>query len=170
MIRFLVKGLFRDRNRSLFPMVIITIGVAISVFMHCFISGMADETIRSNARMETGHLKVLTNGYNSLSGQFANDLAVRGAAGLVERLKAEYPDVRWMPRIKFGGLLDLPDENGETRSQGPAFGIALDLVEKRYPDLQFIGLEEALVSGRLPENPGEIVMSDKFASNLGASL
>ena len=169
MIRFLMKGLFRDRNRSLFPMIIISLGVAVSVFIHCFMAGMTDETVRSNARMETGHLKVVTTGYNDLAGQFANDLAVRDAAGLIEKLRSEYPDVRWMPRIKFGGLLDLPDENGETRSQGPAIGIALDLVARNYPDLEFVALKDALISGRLPEKPGEILMSDKFASRLGAS-
>ena len=76
MTKFLLKGLIRDRHRSLFPVIIVTTGVMISVLMYCFMLGMIDETVRSNARLDTGHVKIMTRGYNEISSQFPNDLAI----------------------------------------------------------------------------------------------
>jgi putative ABC transport system permease protein len=70
-------------------------------------------------------------------------------------------------RIKFGGLFDIPDENGETKSQGPAMGTAVDLLSEGTPEIQTLNMEKALVRGRLPDKQGEILISDEFAERLG---
>jgi putative ABC transport system permease protein len=168
MIRFLLKGLLRDRHRSFFPIIIVTAGVLVSVFALCFIEGAMDETVRSNAKLETGHVKIMTHGYRELASQVPNDLAVPGVAELLDSLEASYPRIEWAPRIKFGGLIDLPDENGETQAQGPAVGFALDLFGSRSREIERLQLGTAVVRGRLPRSPGEILISDEFASRLGA--
>ena len=50
MIRHLMKGLLRDRHRSLFPVMIVAAGVSISILMFCFMDGMIDDMVRSSAR------------------------------------------------------------------------------------------------------------------------
>jgi putative ABC transport system permease protein len=72
----------------------------------------------------------------------------------------------WLPRIKFGGLLDIPDERGETRSQGPMTGLAVDLLSADSAERTVLHLDKALVRGRLPERPGEVLISDLFARRL----
>ncbi len=167
MIRHLMKGLVRDRHRSLFPVMIVAAGVSISILMFCFMDGMLDDMIRSSARLDTGHLKVVTKGYNELISQLPNDLAVRDSDSLIGQLRREYPGMEWTGRIKFGGLLDFPDENGETRAQGPAMGFAADLIGEGSKEPGRLHLESALVRGRLPSSPGEILVSEEFASRLG---
>jgi putative ABC transport system permease protein len=170
MTGFMLKGLLRDRNRSTFPVVIVLLGVMVSVLMYCFLLGIMDDTLRSNARLTTGHVKVLTRGYNAIKNQLPNDLALTGVESLISTLRREYPGMEWVPRIRFGGLLDIPDENGETRTQGPTLGIAADLLDERSKEPERLNLGRALVQGRLPEAPGEILVSEEFAMNLDARI
>jgi putative ABC transport system permease protein len=90
-----------------------------------------------------------------------------GVGELIGSLERDYPELAWTPRIKFGGLIDIPDDKGETRAQGPAFGLAVDLQSPGSPERDLLGLEKSLVRGRLPERPGEILLSDGFASRFG---
>jgi putative ABC transport system permease protein len=170
MTRFLLKGLIRDHHRSLFPIIIVSAGVMTSILGYCFMHGIMDDTVRSNAKLDTGHVKVTTRAYAEISSQLPNDLAILNVSRLISDLERGYPQMEWAARIKFGGLLDLPNEYGETRSQGPAFGIALDLLGLHSREGERLGLEKALVRGRLPQAPGEILVSEEFASRLEANM
>ncbi len=170
MTKFLLKGLLRDRHRSLFPVIIVTVGVATSVVMYCFMHGFLDEAVRSNARLDTGHVKIMTRGYREIATQLPNDMALSGVEGMLFTLEREYPGMEWTPRIKFGGLLDIPDENGETRTQGPTIGIALDILGAGSKEPERLQLAGALVRGRLPASPGEILVSEEFARNLDVGI
>jgi len=170
MIQFLLKGLLRDRHRSLFPVLIVTGGVAITVLIYCYLLGFADDTIRTNAKLDTGHVKIMTRAYAEIASQVPNDLAFSDVSKLKASLKQDYPELDWAARIKFGGLLDIPDEEGETRAQGPVFGIALDLFNPDSGERKRFNLEDALVSGRLPQSPGEILVSEEFAGNLDVKI
>ncbi|MBD3413388.1 MAG: hypothetical protein GF421_03030, partial [Candidatus Aminicenantes bacterium] len=117
MIGFLIKGILRDRHRSLVPLIIISVGVAMSVFMYTYIWGFIDDLTRTNAVYETGHLKVMTRAYKEISDQIPNDLGLTDTDSLIRDMEKEYPGADWTPRIKFAGLLDIPDEKGETRAQ-----------------------------------------------------
>ena len=117
MIKFLLKGLVRDRSRSLFPILIVTIGVALTVFVHAWMAGYLDELIQTNARFNTGHVKITTRAQTEQSGQISNELALIGVDSLILALNKNFPDLYWTPRIHFGGLLDIPDKNGETKKQ-----------------------------------------------------
>ena len=39
MIRFLLKGILRDKNRSLLPIIIVSIGVALTVLLSGYMKG-----------------------------------------------------------------------------------------------------------------------------------
>ncbi|HER44042.1 MAG TPA: hypothetical protein ENO08_06245, partial [Candidatus Eisenbacteria bacterium] len=167
---FLLKGLLRDKNRSTFPVIIVLLGVAVAVLMYCFMLGVMDDVLRSNARLDTGHLKIMTRSFKEISSQLPNDLGLAGVEELLDALERDFPDITWAPRIRFGGLLDIPDDTGETRSQGPAYGIAADLLGPGSIEPDLLNLERALIRGRLPEAPGEILVSEEFAANLEAGI
>ena len=107
MIKFLLKGILRDKSKSLIPVCVISLGVFITVFMSGFVDGVLSEMISSNANLDTGHLKVMTKPYNENKDQLPNDLALLEIDLLIESLESEYPNLEWVPRIKFGGILDL---------------------------------------------------------------
>ncbi len=169
MIRFLVKGLLRDYHRSLFPILIVVIGVWITVFMQAYLKGVFSDMIDYSARFSTGHVKIMTRAYAENEDQKPNDLALTGVDQIGEQLQQEYPGMTWVQRILFGGLLDIPDENGETRSQGPVMGMGIDL-SSGSPEIEILNINKALITGRLPRNQGEILISDDLARELGVHI
>ncbi|MFQ5627924.1 MAG: ABC transporter permease [bacterium] len=170
MLRFLLKGLLRDTSRSKFPVIVIVTGVMLTVFLHAWMGGFKNDMVWSYASFQTGHVKIMSKAYSEQADQFPNDLALLGIDTLMAQVKKQYPNLLWTPRIRFGGLLDIPDATGETRAQGPAFGIAIDLFGKNSPEPEIFNLDEALMRGKLPQRSGEILLSDDFAKKLGVEL
>jgi len=166
---FLLKGVLRDRNRSLFPILIVAGGVMITILAYCWLLGVKDDVAMTNAKLDTGHVKIMTRAYSEISSQLPNDLSLSGVEELVSDLNGKYPQFEWAPRIKFGGLLDFPDEKGETRAQGPVFGMALDLISPDSKEKIRLNLGKALIRGHLPRSAGEIIISEQFAQNLGVN-
>ncbi|WP_196161559.1 hypothetical protein [Reinekea sp. G2M2-21] len=78
--------------------------------------------------------------------------------------------MEWVPRIRFGGLLDIPDDEGETRSQGPVFGMGIDLLSENSPEVSRFDLVNMINQGRLPNAPGELLVTSELMSNLGIQL
>ena len=170
MIRFLFKGLLRDRSRSLFPFVVITAGVFLTVALHGYIQGVMLNLIRSSANLRYGHVEVMTRAYAKDVAQLPNELALTGVGALAAELKAAHPDIDWLARIDFGGLLDVPDDKGETRIQAPAAGLAVDLFSPGSPEPGLLDLAKIIVRGRLPRAAGEILISDDLARKLGLPI
>jgi len=167
MIAFLFKGIFRDRSRSFIPFLTVTLGVFLTVGMYSYIKGGVFTITRFSANLGTGHVKVTTRAYAQETGAPANDAALTDAAALASRLADDYPDFDWAPRIRFGGLLDVPDENGETITQGAVAGFAADLLSSESREKERLDLGRGLIRGRLPERPDEILIGDILARRLG---
>jgi len=170
MIKFIIKGLLRDHHRSLFPIIMVTIGVFITVFYQAFMGGILTDMVDSTARFSSGHVKIMSRAYAENEDQIPNDMALTGVDDIMDNLKSTYPDMTWVKRIKFGGLLDIPDENGETREQGTVAGMGVDLMSPGSTEIQTLNIAESVVAGRIPEEPGEILISDEMARELNISL
>jgi putative ABC transport system permease protein len=166
MIKFLLKGLLRDRSRSLFPIMTVFAGVFLTVFLYSYLNGVISEMIKSTAHFSSGHVKIMTRAYAKEANQNPNDLAFVGVDKLLEELNEKFPDIIWTPRIKFGGLLDIPDETGETKTQGPASGIAIDLFSESSPEKKILNIKNSVIRGHMAKNPGEILIADEFADKL----
>jgi putative ABC transport system permease protein len=166
MIRFLLKGLWRDKSRSRLPMIVVAIGVMLTVFLHAYITGFMGDIIEVNAKFANGHVKVMTKAYAENISQVPNDLALLGVSQIMSDLQDHFPEVEWTQRIQFGGLIDMPDANGETRSQGPAVGMGIDLLSPGSREKERLNLAKSLVRGKLPETHGEVLLSDEFAQKL----
>jgi putative ABC transport system permease protein len=166
MIRFLFKGLLRDRQRSLLPAMVVAAGVMLTVFLVCYLTGIMGEFADFSAKFSSGHVKIMTRAYADNMNQRPIDLALVDVGELMESVKQDHPDMEWVYRTQFGGLLDVPDEFGETRSQGPTIAIAIDMLTPGTKEPERLNMQNILVKGRLPNHPGEILISDEFADNL----
>lgn len=166
MIYFLFKGLIRDPSRSLLPLLTVIAGVMLTVVMYSFIQGTETDMISSNANFNTGHVKIMSRAYAEEAALIPNDLALLNAGQLLSTLREEYPQMVWTPRIRFRGILDIPDLNGETIDQGPAAGLAVDFLSPDNIETNLLNLQEALVRGRLPRLRNEILVGDQFARDL----
>jgi len=169
MIRFLIKGLIRDKSRSRLPIIVVAIGVTLTVLMHAYITGFMGDTMEMNARFSYGHVKVMTKAYAADAEMNPNDLALLGVNELLDSLQQKHPEMEWAPRIQFGGLVDAPDEDGETKAQGPAMGIGLDLLSPRSKEIERLNLQRSIIRGNIPQNPGEALLSENFSQKLGVN-
>lgn len=170
MLAFYIKGLLRDRSRSLLPIIVVATGVMLVVVAHCWVTGVLGDIITFNAKFSTGHVKIMSKAYAENSNQFPNDLALLGADELLKELYSEYPDMEWVERIQFGALVDAPDENGETKEQGPGAGMAIDLLSDESHEVERLNLKESIVRGGLPTDPFDIILSEQFAEKLNVGI
>jgi putative ABC transport system permease protein len=170
MIKFLLQGLLRDKSRSHLPIMVVAVGVMLSVFMHAYITGIMNDTIEMNAAFSYGHVKVLTKGYADNMSQFPNDMALDNTDVLVANLKKQLPNIEWVERIQFGGLIDVPNDKGETVAQGPVIGIGIDLLGNETNETKRLRIHESMVEGRMPSKPSEILVSNDFAKKLGIQM
>ena len=166
----LTKGLLRDRSRSLFPVIIITITVAIVIFTIGFMRGSMNSVFLDTAIIVSGHEKVVTRAYKEESQMLPNDLALLDIDQIMIDLEKNYPEFFWSPRISFGGLLDIPDSSGETKDQGPIVAIGIDLLNNNSRMIEIWKLDNNLILGRLPESSDEALISQKLASKLNISV
>lgn len=164
MIKFLFLGILRDKSRSLLPIIVVSVGVFLTVVMIGWMNGIFGDMIDINANFTSGHVKVMTRSYAENESQLPNDLALLDVSNLTDTLRKEHPDMTWVQRIRFGGLIDVPDSKGETRSQGQAIGTALDLFHPASGEARRLNIAKALVHGQLPSKPGQALISDQFAT------
>ena len=169
MMKFIIKGILRDKSKSIIPIAVISVGVMVTVMMSGFLEGIFSDVINQNAKLDTGHVKIMTKPYAENKEQLPNDLALLEISELIDSLNLNYPDLIWTPRIKFGGIMDVPDASGNTKSQGPGMGLAMSIQNKESGELQRLQLKKSLNKGRLPERSGEIILSDDYATKLNIS-
>ncbi len=169
MIQFILKGLLRDRNRSLIPVIVVSLGVMLTVVFHSWITGVIGESLDFNAKFSSGHVKIMSRAYSENRNQVPNDLALLGTTELLAGLQDQYPDMEWVPRIRFGGLIDVPDTSGETLAQGPVSGLGIDLFSPGSVEAERFKLNESMVRGNLPDSPGEVLIGEEFSQNLGVN-
>lgn len=163
---FLMKGLWRDPTRSVFPFLTVTTGVLVTVLMQTYLAGISSNLSWTAAMFNTGHAKVSSRAYALEGDQASNELAYQGVEALVAQLRRDAPGLLWAPRIRFGGLIDIPDSQGQTRAQAPITGIALELFAAQSADRQVLNLPSAIVRGHVPASRGDILISEELARHL----
>ena len=57
MIRWILKGIMRDKTRSLFPFIVVTVGVTLLVFLLGFMEGVFGGMLDISAKLDTGQLR-----------------------------------------------------------------------------------------------------------------
>ena len=169
MIIFLAKGLIRDKTRSLFPTIIITITVAIVIFALGFMRGMLNNVFLDTAVIISGYEKVVTRAYKKEMQMLPLDLALMDIEKMISSLNRDHPDYFWSPRINFGGLIDIPDKNKETRSQSPIMAIGIDFFSNKSRQTELWKLDQIIVDGHPPRSPNDILISSKLAKKLEVS-
>ncbi|GAB4331251.1 MAG: hypothetical protein Kow0037_07690 [Calditrichia bacterium] len=170
MISFLLKGLFRDRQRSLFPFLMVTLGVSLTVLVQAWLNGVISDTIETNANFSTGHLKVVTRGYAQKMEMAPVEYGLDNCNQILKNLNEAFPECDWIPRMRFAAILDVPDHEGNTRGQAPVSGMGLDILNPPSGEAGRWNLQKALVKGRLPQSETEMLLSAEMSDKLGIGV
>ena len=171
MIAFLFRGILRDKSRFLFPFSIVAIGVTLVITLVGFMEGVFMGMIDMTANLDAGHLRLVNKPFYDEEHLRPLDRSLAAQSETLNWLKKNSPEkTRWSPRIRWGALLDVPDKNGDTVSQTPIVGMALDLKDKKSLELKRLRLEESLIYGKIPEQDKEMLMGDQLAKTLNIEL
>jgi len=171
MIAFLFRGILRDKSRFLFPFSIVAIGVTLVITLVGFMEGVFMGMIDMTANLDAGHLRLVNKPFYDEEHLRPLDRSLAAQSETLNWLKKNSPEkTRWSPRIRWGALLDVPDKNGDTVSQTPIVGMALDLKDKKSLELKRLRLEESLIDGKIPERGKEMLMGDQLAKTLNIEL
>ena len=170
MISFIIKGLFRDKSRSLLAIIIVALGVFLTVAISGYMRGVLGDLVDETARLQTGHVRITTISYAKNEAQMPLDLALLGVDTIIEHLQHKYSNYEWEKRIRFGGLLDVPDINGNSKTQGPALGMAIDMLSPNSAELKRLHLKKSLVSGKLAQKNGEALIGNELSKKLEVKI
>ena len=66
--------------------------------------------------------------------------------------------------------MDVPDEKGETKSQTPVIGMAIDLLDKNSSERDRLSLGKSVIAGVIPSHPKEMLVGYRLAEALELSL
>ena len=166
MFYFLFKGLIRDKSRSFFPVIIITLVVAIIIFFSGFLNGIYNSLFFNTALINSGHIKIVSHAYNEEYQLLPNDLALLGIDEVKDKLDSLYIDYLWTPRITFAGLLDVPNDIGETLLQSPVIALGIDFLSNDSRQQDIWRLEDKIIEGEMLKNSNEILISQKLSNRL----
>ena len=171
MIRWLLKGIWRDKTRSLFPFLVITVGVTLLIYLLGFMEGTFAGMIDMSAHLDTGHLRFVNKPFYDEEHLVPLDRALAGQKETLQWLQQNGdPRIEWSPRIRWGALMDVPDEKGETKSQTPVIGIAIEILEEDSTERERLNLEQSVIEGVVPSHAKEMLVGYKLAEALGLSL
>lgn len=167
MIRWIFQGILRDKTRSLFPFLVVTVGVALMITLLGYMEGIFMGVIDITANLDTGHLRFTNKPFYDEEHLNPLDRALAGGKETLTWLKKNSsPEIQWMPRIRWAAIMDVPNERGETRSQTPVAGMAIDLLSSESQELRRLKLAKSLVDGKLPSRSGEMLIGYLLAETL----
>ena len=86
---------------------------------------------------------------------------------LLRDLRLQAPELIWTPRIRFGGLLDIPDDRGQTQGAGADRPVSGSTCSRAKPWTGESSTSKARSSAAVfPAPRGEILVSDELARHL----
>lgn len=167
MIQWLFLGILRDKTRSLFPFLVVTVGVALMITLLGFMDGIFMGVIDITANLDTGHLRLTNKPFYDEEHLNPLDRALAGEKETLTWLQKNAPsEIQWSPRIRWTAIMDVPNEQGETRSQTPVVGMGIDLFSAESPEARRLQLEKSVVSGKVPAKSGEMLVGYLLAETL----
>ncbi len=167
MIRWILKGVLRDKSRSLFPGIVVCLGVGLTIVMLGFMDGILMDMVDMTANLDTGHIRFVNRDFYKDEHMNPLDRSLPSQKETLKWLKENSPEqIEWAPRVRWGAVMDVPDENGETRAQKPVIGTALDLLSDSSNEIERLRLEKVIIEGMAPQKPKEILVGYLAAREL----
>jgi putative ABC transport system permease protein len=135
--------------------------------MEGIFAGMIDMT----AHLDTGHLRFVNKPFYDEEHLNPLDRALAGQKKTLQWLRKNGdPRIEWSPRIRWGAIMDVPDAKGETKSQTPVIGMAIEMLEKDSAERKRLDLEKSVIAGVVPSHAKEMLVGYKLAEALELSL
>ena len=148
MINWMLEGITRDKSRSLFPFLVVSVGVTLMVALFGFMEGVLMGMLDMTANLDTGQVRFVNKPFFDEEHLNPMDRALAAQKEtLIWLKKNSRPNMVWSPRIRWGAIMDVPDEKGETLSHTPITGMAIDLFSSDSTEWNRLKLQKSLMKG-----------------------
>ncbi len=158
-----IRNLGRNRRRTLLAMTSVAISIMLIVFMNGMVGGFLGSIVKNYTKNDVGHVNIVTNEYRDRERFSPVNAAIPDSRAIIEALEGA-PGLKgasFEERIRFGVLL-----SAGTQTKA-ALGIAGDPVKER----KLLMLDRSVMpGGRYIEAPGETIMGESLARDLGLSV
>lgn len=156
-----LRNVKRNKRRTILAVSSIALSVMLMTFLGGFVNGVLDNMVRNLTRSETGHIRVVTRGFEARSRFMPVDElvpdpeAVLAAISGVPELEGKIAVAS--ERLVFGTLL----------SNGPSTKVAMGLAGDPENEKSLLNLDRSVVAGRYLASPGEAMLGQRLADDLG---
>jgi len=158
MIKLGWKNIARNKKRSLFTIIAISVGITMLVFASSYIEGIMNSTSEVARNMRTGHVKIMTSEYARLERIMPKEELILNSVELENKIGRMEGVELVSPMVKFNALISKGEKNE------PA------LVVGGKPDAlnSHMDIREMVISGNYFGNEGkEILVGRIFAEEMG---
>ena len=155
------RNIKRNKRRTILAASSIALAVMLMTFLGGLVSGILDNMVRNLTRSDMGHVRIVTSGFVSRSRFMPVDELVPDPDAIMAAIRA-IPDlpgklVVTTDRIMFGTLL----------SNGPNTKAAVGFAGDPEKESGLMDLDRSIVEGRYLSGPGETILGQKLATDLG---
>ena len=165
MIKFIIKGLLRDKSRSKLQILIVAMGVFLTVAISGYMKGVTSDMVNETARLKSGHVRITTKAYLENEKNLPINFSICNCENLIFELKKNLPDFSWTGRTHFRGTIIFRDSSGNNK-QGPFIGLGLELNSNEGEEIKRLNLNKAISKGKLPKSQNEILIGEEFANRI----
>ena len=144
-MNWILKGIVRDKSRSLFPFLVVSVGVTLMVTLFGFMEGVMMGMLDMTANLDTGQLRFVNKYFFEEEHLIPMDraLAAQGET-LIWLQDNSSQNIVWTPRIRWAAIMDVPDEEGNTLSQTPITGMAIDFFSPESTEVNRLKIKESI--------------------------
>jgi putative ABC transport system permease protein len=155
------RNIRRNKRRTVLAASSIALAVMLMTFLGGLVSGILDNMVRNLTRSDMGHVRIVSEGFESRSRFMPVDELVPDPEAVSSAIEA-IPDlpgklVVVTERIMFGTLL----------SNGPSTKAAIGFAGDPGKEAGLMDLDRSVVEGRYIGGAGETILGTKLAGDLG---
>lgn len=158
-----LRNLGRNRRRTMLAATSVAISIMLIIFMNGMVGGFLGSIVKNYTKNDVGHINIVTNDYRERERFAPVNAAIPDSGAVINALEGT-PGLKgatFEERIRFGVLLSA---GASTKA---ALGIAGDPVKER----NLLMLDRSILpGGRYIEAPGETIMGESLAHDLGLSV
>jgi len=158
-----LRNLGRNRRRTALAASSVAIAILLVVFMQGMVGGFLGSIVKNYTKNEVGHVNIVTDGYRERERFSPVDAAIPDSGAVIRALEGA-PGLEgavFAERIRFGVIL----------SAGANSKAALGIAGDPAAEKELLMLDRSVLDGgRYIEGPGETILGEALARDLGLSV
>ncbi len=156
-----LRGLLRNRRRSILSLLAVSLGLALLIFINAFIAGVIDDSLNNSIRLRTGHIQIRAESYRDEKVSLQWQDLLSDLDTLMTRVDSSPNLVAAAPVLWAGGVLGTKDDSAGLQVVG------IDVDSDLYRPIR-----ESVVAGAFlaADDRNGILVGRRLADSMGIGV